>query len=92
MYEDPWFGRVLICRKGDDVEFAAEKSPLLQGTLMQVSTGILVDWTDASVDAEPWLHFHADNSPALTMTKIDPDADFSYDYEDLHFVRVGACP
>jgi CubicO group peptidase (beta-lactamase class C family) len=92
VYEDPWFGRVFICRSGEGVDFRAEKSPRLHGTVMQLPAGILVDWTDTSVDAEPWLHFHADNSPALTMTKVDPDADFSYDYEDLHFVRVAACP
>jgi hypothetical protein len=26
------------------------------------------------------------------MSKIDPDADFSSDFEDLAFVRTGDCP
>jgi CubicO group peptidase (beta-lactamase class C family) len=91
LYEDPWFGRVSICPRDRTVEFAAVKSPRLTGTLMQVGERILVDWEDPSVDAEAWLHFDS-GTPALTMTKVDPDADFSYDYEDLAFERVGACP
>lgn len=92
VYEDPWFGRVAICAVSASVQFKAAKSPLLTGILMQVGDGILVDWDDSSVDAEPWLHFDTTNAPRLTMTKVDPDADFSYDYEDLEFARVGACP
>ncbi|WP_408988268.1 serine hydrolase domain-containing protein [Steroidobacter agaridevorans] len=26
------------------------------------------------------------------MRKVDPNADFSYDFEDLEFTRVGSCP
>ncbi len=28
----------------------------------------------------------------LRLTKVDPDADFSSDFEDLAFTRVRACP
>lgn len=28
----------------------------------------------------------------LTMSKVDPEADFSYDFEDLAFIRVAGCP
>ena len=28
---------------------------------------------------------------SLTMAKVDPQADFSYDYEDLAFTRTGGC-
>jgi hypothetical protein len=91
IYEDPWFGRISVCPNGDRVEFTAAKSPLMRGTLMESRGGILVDWLDPSVDAEPWLHFAVSGAPALTLTKVDPEADFSYDYEDLAFTRVGAC-
>jgi len=30
--------------------------------------------------------------PTLTLAAIDPEIDFSYDYQDLHFSRVGDCP
>ena len=56
---------------------------------------LLVDWRDVSVDAEPWLAFAgADQGLPVTLklSKVDPDADFSYDYEDLSFIRVRDCP
>ncbi len=91
VYEDPWFGRISLCAASGQVQFEAAKSPRLRGTLMQVGDRLLVDWTDASVDAEAWLHFHS-TTPALTLSKVDPQADFSFDYEDLAFTRVGDCP
>jgi CubicO group peptidase (beta-lactamase class C family) len=94
VYRDPWFGEVSICRQGDTVGFRAHKSPMLGGTLMRVGQRLLADWRDDSVDAEAWLDFAPTrgNAPiTLTMAKVDPEADFSYDYEDLAFTRVRDC-
>ena len=33
----------------------------------------------------------AAGATTLAMSKLDPDADFSSDYEDLAFVRVADC-
>jgi len=55
--------------------------------------GRLVDWHADSVDAEAWLRLEqGSEGPVLRMAKVDPDADFSYDYEDLEFTRAGGCP
>ena len=81
--------------RGDFIEFASAKSPYLQCKLMQVGDRMLVDWHDDSVDAEAWLDFtpgQRAGSMTLAMSKVDPDADFSYDYEDLAFERIGKCP
>ena len=54
----------------------------------------LVDWDDVSVDAEAWLDFVSaaqSDATSLRMSKVDPEADFSYDFEDLAFVRTAAC-
>jgi hypothetical protein len=92
VYRDPWFGQVSICRNDAVVQFVAAKSPRLTGNVMQVGERLLVDWSDESVDAEPWLEFaQREDVISLTMSKVDPDADFSYDYEDLSFTRVGEC-
>jgi CubicO group peptidase (beta-lactamase class C family) len=94
VYRDPWFGEITICPDGDRLRFSSEKSPRLQGNVMQVGERLLVDWEDPSIDVEPWLTF-APASPSqpitLTMAKIDADADFSNDYEDLFFARVSEC-
>jgi CubicO group peptidase (beta-lactamase class C family) len=94
IYRDPWFGEVSICPRADGVEFVAAKSPQLNGEVMQAGERLLVDWRDDSIDAEAWLDFPAPNPGepvVLRLSKVDPEADFSYDYEDLAFTRVGDC-
>jgi hypothetical protein len=90
VWRDPWFGEVMICARDDAVRFSAAKSPRLTGTVMRVGERYLVDWEDDSIDAAAWLDFSgSDGSTAtyLTMAKVDPRADFSFDYEDLAFIR-----
>lgn len=91
-YGDPWFGEVSLCAKNGRVRFVSRKSPLLSGTVQRVGARWLVDWDEVSVDAEAWLDFDAaPGAGTMRMAKVDPEADFSYDYEDLAFVRVGGC-
>ena len=95
VYRDPWFGEVSLCRDGDAVRLRAHKSPLLDGIVQRSGSRWLVDWDDDSVDAEAWLDFadpDAAATPSLHLAKVDPQADFSYDYEDLAFTRVRGCP
>jgi hypothetical protein len=64
----------------------------MRGQVMQLGGRRLVDWDEDSVDAEAWLTFAGSGDDAvLTMSKVDPDADFSFDYEDLAFKRIRAC-
>jgi len=93
-WRDPWFGALSICPQSEKVRFAAMKSPLLSGTLMRVGDRYLVDWDEERMDTEAWLQAASGNPPAaavLTMAKVDPDADFSSDFEDLAFTRERDC-
>jgi CubicO group peptidase (beta-lactamase class C family) len=96
IYRDPWFGDVSICDRKEAIVFASAKSPQLTGKLMRVGgRGILVDWDQDDIDTEAWLHFEGRDAKTVTrllLTKVDPNADFSYDFEDLEFTRVGSCP
>ena len=70
-----------------------DATPTLHGTVLRSGERLLVDWHDPGVDAEAWLSFETAGAPTrMTMTKTDPDADFSYDFEDLAFDRTGDCP
>ncbi|MGY1424739.1 serine hydrolase domain-containing protein [Lysobacter sp. A289] len=90
-YTDPWFGEVAVCKGDGDVRFTAVKSPRMRGQVMEVGERLLVDWDGPGLD-EAWLDFaDAGASPALSMAKVDPNADFSSDYEDLAFERTGDC-
>jgi len=93
-YRDPWFGDISICERNGNVRFSSVKSPLMSGDVMRLNERLLVDWDEDAADVEPWLTF----APAqkggpitLAMAKIDPEADFSSDYEDLFFTRTGDC-
>ncbi|TDR38756.1 CubicO group peptidase (beta-lactamase class C family) [Tahibacter aquaticus] len=94
IYRDAWFGDVRLCAAKGKVYFEAAKSPRLSGPVLRQDGRLLVDWDDDSVDAEPWLDFHAGAAgepDRLTLEHVDKNADFSYDYPDLAFVRVGDC-
>jgi microsomal dipeptidase-like Zn-dependent dipeptidase/CubicO group peptidase (beta-lactamase class C family) len=90
VWRDPWFGEVSICPAKEGVRFAAARSPVMTGVLKRVGTRFLVQWNGQRMDAEPWLDLAAPDQ--LRLTKVDPDADFSNDYEDLAFTRLRACP
>ena len=92
-YRDPWFGDVSICAAADGVRFESAKSPRLAGPVHAAGGRLLVDFDTLGADADAWLEFSLDEDGAarMTMAKVDPEADFSYDYEDLGFVRMGEC-
>jgi hypothetical protein len=94
VWRDPWFGEVSLCSREGAVRFAAAKSPLLRGRVMQLRERYLIEWDDVRVDAQAWLDFAdagASAAATMTMAKVDPNADFSFDFEDLAFTRERAC-
>jgi hypothetical protein len=94
IWRDPWFGEVSICTRDGAVRFSAAKSPLMKGRVMQLGKRYLIDWDDESVDAQAWLDFADSGKPSkrsMKMSKVDPEADFSFDYEDLAFQRERDC-
>jgi D-alanyl-D-alanine dipeptidase len=90
IWRDPWFGEARLCAHDGAVRFASAKSPELRGQVVRVGQRYLVDWDGD--DLEAWLDFAGTGTAsAMTLAKVDPAGDFSYDYEDLAFGRVGAC-
>jgi microsomal dipeptidase-like Zn-dependent dipeptidase/CubicO group peptidase (beta-lactamase class C family) len=94
IWRDPWFGEVSICPAKEGVRFASVRSPVMTGVLKRVGKRDLIEWSSPAVDTEPWVDLVTgkDASSHLHLTKVDPDADFSNDFEDLDFSRVRACP
>jgi CubicO group peptidase (beta-lactamase class C family) len=91
-YRDPWLGNVSICPGSDGVHFQSEKSPLLSGRVLRQAGRYVVDWDGDNVDTDAFLDFaQAGGTVTLAMAKVDPDADFSSDFEDLAFTRVRGC-
>ena len=93
VWNDPWFGQVTLCPAGAGIAFAAVKSPAMRGQVMRSAGRPWVQWQGLGEDAEAWLEFSGEGAQrTLRMRAIDPDIDFSYDYPDLEFRRVGDCP
>ena len=91
-WRDPWFGEVRICPVGDGVEWRSAKSPRMHGMVSRLQGRHFLHWDDPAVDLDAWLDFSVeDGVPRLRMAKLDPDGDFSSDYEDLAFTRTGDC-
>ena len=95
VYSDPWFGEVSVCPGlSGSARWVAAKSPMLAGTVMRMGDRLFVDWDHDSVDLEAWLDFAtgtAGQGATLVMAKVDPEGDFSFDYEDLAFTRIRSC-
>jgi CubicO group peptidase (beta-lactamase class C family) len=92
LWRDPWFGDVRICPEGAGVVWRSIKSPRMHGAVSRLGSRYLVHWDDPGVDVDAWLDFavHGD-ARVLHMAKVDPEGDFSSDYEDLAFRRVSGC-
>jgi CubicO group peptidase (beta-lactamase class C family) len=94
VWRDPWFGEASLCTRDGVVRFVSAKSPLMQGRVMQLGNKYLVDWDEERVDTKAWLAFAESAKPSgrsLTVAKVDPEADFSSDFEDLSFKWERAC-
>ncbi|WP_430539688.1 serine hydrolase [Luteimonas terrae] len=92
-WRDPWFGSVAVCPRGDGLTFVSERSPKLHGDVVVEGDRLQVRWREADVDVDAWLIASPPQGSAtsLHMAKVDPGADFSYDFEDLAFEREGDC-
>ncbi len=91
-WRDPWFGEITICAAGEGVQWRSVKSPRMHGPVSRLGKRYLVRWADDNVDIDAWLDFSGTGGGRrLHMAKVDPDGDFSSDYEDLSFTRTGDC-
>ncbi len=91
-YKDPWFGKVDILKAAKELRFRSHKSINLKGTLEPFGQNtFIVRWDDRGFGADAYARFETDfegNIKGLTMKAVDPDADFSFDFHDLDFVRL----
>ena len=91
-YRDPWLGPASLCPGKDGLRFSVDKSPKLQSAVLQQQGRWLLRWDTLGDEAQAWLQPGEGPVPTLDLRAIDPDIDFSYDFQDLHFTRTGDCP
>ena len=86
VWRDPWFGEVSVCPAGEGVAWRSRKSPRMHAQVSLLDGRHLLHWDDPGVDVDAWLDFTGTGKArTLRMAKVDPEGDFSSDYEDLAF-------
>ena len=92
LYVDNWFGKVELSEKKGKLFFKSTRSPQLAGEVFFYKDNTFaVKWNNRSFNADAFLFFEMDGtgkSDALKMKPISDLTDFSYDFQDLDFVRV----
>lgn len=91
-YVDNWFGKIEIFEKKGRLFFRSIRSPKLAGEVFFYKDAtFLVKWDNRSFNADAFLFFERDekgNLDSLKMKAISKLTDFSYDFQDLDFIRV----
>jgi CubicO group peptidase (beta-lactamase class C family) len=88
VFRDPWYGTATISRAANGLRISMDRTPSLQGSLEHVQYDTFrTHWTKPGLeDAYVTFALRPDGSiDQMTMQAISPVADFSWDYQDLHF-------
>jgi CubicO group peptidase (beta-lactamase class C family) len=89
-WRDPWYGDILIERKGAGLWLSFAHTPTLKGRLEPYDGETFRTRFIDKREEDLLITFAitADDQAAATMKALSPDADFSYDYQDLKLTRV----
>jgi len=91
-YKDNWFGLISIVEKKGKLYFSSARSSRLSGEIFYFKDQtFVVKWNVRSFHADSFLFFDLDaekKAKHLTMKAISPMTDFSYDFQDLDFIRI----
>ncbi|RZJ69620.1 serine hydrolase [Flavobacterium sp.] len=86
-FKDKWFGEVVFTVKKGKLFLASKRSPQLTGEVFfYKDNNYVVKWNNRYFHAD--AHIFWDGLDHFTMKPISPLTDFSYDFQDLDFVRV----
>jgi hypothetical protein len=91
-FNDPWRGDATISQQGTELELTFSHTNALSGSLTSVGVNLfIVRWKDRSLNADAYVRFTGDYSgkvSGFTMQAVSATTDFSYDFQDLNFVRA----
>ena len=91
-YHDKWFGDAVISEKKGRLFFESKRSSQLSGEVFFYKKGnFVVKWNNAYLHADAHLFFTFDEKEIAITLKMNPISDltdFSYDFQDLDFIRI----
>lgn len=92
-YEDPWFGRAEVYLSDGQLWFRSLRSPGLTGPMHYYkASSFAIPWEYRDLNGDAFAIFILDEEGSATgirMKGISPAIDFSYDFQDLDFKRIG---
>ncbi len=91
IYKDNWFGEITISEEKGKLRFASKRSVQLKGDMFYYKDNIYaVKWDNAYLHADAFVFVQMKDGKitGLKMEPISPLTDFSYDFQDLDFVRI----
>ena len=91
-YIDHWFGQIELSEKKGKLFFKSIRSPQLYGEVFFYKDNtFIVKWNNRSFNADAFLFIEKDETGKSIEIKMKPIShltDFSYDFQDLNFVRI----
>jgi CubicO group peptidase (beta-lactamase class C family) len=93
LYKDPWFGNIEIYEEDQQLWFRSLRSPKLSGPMQFYRANtFVVKWPASGLtDADAFVMFQLDEegkAQGFKMKGISPAIDFSFDFQDLHLMRI----
>ena len=90
-FADNWLGEVKITELNGKLWFHSVRSPKLSG-ILQFYKGntFVIKWPDRGMKADAFVYFNLSSegkASGFKMKPVSPMTDFSYDFQDLNFIR-----
>lgn len=90
-YKDNWFGEIKISNEKGKLRFTSKRSSQLKGEMFYYKDNTYaVKWDNAYLHADAFVFVQIKNGKitGLKMEPISPLTDFSYDFQDLDFIKL----
>lgn len=91
-FHDPWRGDAVVRREGGRLILKISRTSSLEATLQPYSGNVFVArWVDRSINADAFVRFEQGfdgTIKGMTLQAISPATDFSFDFQDLAFVKL----
>ena len=92
IYADKWFGKVEVFEKNKQLWIRSYRSPKLNGPMAFYNNNTFaIKWEYQAMNCDAFAEFSFDktgNAQSIKMKGISPNIDFSFDFQDLHLIRI----
>lgn len=90
-YTDSWRGDASVRREGDRLVLKISRTDQLEGSLTPYRGNMfIVRWNNRSLEADAFVRFAQGfdgDIAGMTLRAVSPATDFSFDFQDLDFVK-----